>query len=241
MNKWYRVRFGLRSAFYAFAGLAIFFTWFGYRWRQAQVELDAAAYFGSINGICTWDYEADKLGDAFPRCRRYPEFLRALLGDAFGHHVVKVEFLVVSPVRDDDLPLLRQFEGVREISFENARITDKGLRQLSELDGVNTLSLDGCQVDEEGILAIGKMRSIHTLSLARTKVTDDAVKHLVGLKKLLILNMSETPIGDESLETLSTLPNLKFLYAYRTQVSKRGVLAMQTANPECEVRTDLTD
>jgi len=241
MTKRYRAQFGLRSALFVFVGLSIFLAWFGYKWRQAQAELSAAAYFDSIDGICTWDYETDQLGDAFPLRRRYPQFLRSLLGDAFGHHVVKVDFVRVSPVRDDDLPLLKQFGGLKEINFENASITDKGLWHLSDLDGVTSLSLDGCQVGDEGLLAISKMRSIHTLSVARTRITDEAATPLAGMDRLTSVNVSGTSIGDEFLKSLPVLPHLYAISAYRTQVTKHGLMAIRKANPNCEVRSDIAN
>jgi hypothetical protein len=68
-----------------------------------------------------------------------------------GDPVVSVTFPSSASVKDADLKLLKELEGLRTLTLNGSKFTDAGLKELEELKGLQTVTLNGTLITDEGL------------------------------------------------------------------------------------------
>lgn len=110
--------------------------------------------------------------------------------------------------------LLTNVKGVDMLDFNEAEITNEGIRTLTKLEYVKELRLKDCRhLDNGCIESLNKLSSLVFLRLKNTKVTIDGLLQLNNLPELKTLMFtSEVEIPEEKMRRLrAILPACEFV------------------------------
>jgi Leucine-rich repeat (LRR) protein/tRNA A-37 threonylcarbamoyl transferase component Bud32 len=146
-----------------------------------------------------------------------------------------------SGTRDDDLPLLAQAGGLRELSLAGTAISDRAGQTLAGLRRLTHLNLARTRVGNATVAALARLEDLRELNLERTDVTDPGLARLAGLRRLERLYLSDTQITDTGIERLKELPALQRVTLYGTGLSEAGHAALKAALSELEIAWDGAD
>jgi Leucine-rich repeat (LRR) protein len=137
--------------------------------------------------------------------------------------------------------------------LDATKCTELGFASLKELPDLQNLVISKCALNEKQAAAIGTLRSLNVLFLGESKLTDSAFSgfkklvnlkvldvsdaHLgdksaaviLGMKKLEELNLSGTKFGDAGANELKDLPKLRLIRLNRTNVTRKGIDALEEA------------
>ena len=128
---------------------------------------------------------------------------------AKDNHYLSVNFVNARTLDDDDLSLLLPLrEQLLWLNLGRTKITDKGLVTISQLSNLTQLSLEYTAISDAGILPMTQLSS------------------------LTILNLVGTAVGDVGVSRLATLKSLNKVFVYKSNVTKKGVLALKQSVPK---------
>jgi hypothetical protein len=151
-RRWFQYSLGTLLVFVTV--YAIPCSWLAVKMRQAERQREATTAIEKLGGQVHWDDKA----------KRWPAWLRRVLGDDF-------------------------FSSVVDVNLSGSQVTDAGLEHLKGLSQLQTLWLDGTQVTDAGLAQLKGLSKLQWLGLNDTKVTDEGVKKLQqALPKCKILH-----------------------------------------------------
>jgi hypothetical protein len=141
------------------------------------------------------------------------------------------------PLRDDDLPALKELTDLRVLSLRGTLVTDKGAVHLKAFTKLRTLNLSTREglITDAALPHLKGLTDLEYLDLDRTEITDAGLEQLKSLRKLRGLQVAFTAVGDDGLEHLAALPDLKALNARGTKVTKAGVDKLKRRLPDLRV------
>jgi Leucine-rich repeat (LRR) protein len=105
-------------------------------------------------------------------------------------------------VTDVGAKSLKKIHSLREITFENSRLSDSGLSDLCSLPRLSSLSLYGTEVTDAGIPHLFGLKSLRELTLAHTRITDSGAFELIKCKTLRSLVLDNTRVTEHGLQRL---------------------------------------
>lgn len=143
--------------------------------------------------------------------------------------------------RDEDLPLLAQAAGLRQLSLAGTQISDRGAEVLGGLTRLTHLNLARTAIGNATLAALARLGELRELNLEQTQVTDPGLTRLTSLRKLERLYLSDTQVTDVGIERLAELPALRHLALHGTALSEAGHAALKAAVPELEIAWDGAD
>ena len=79
---------------------------------------------------------------------------------------------------DHDLKLLSRFEQLRELTLEEADVTDAGLVHLTGLKALRKLSLRGTRITDAGVSQLAQCQGLTRIDLRKTRVSREGVSWL---------------------------------------------------------------
>ena len=157
---------------------------------------------------------------------------------------------------DAGMIALSRSTGIVDLTLAGHRITDVGLAVLGGMPGLVRLDLDGVEATRAGVQALLAARQFRFLILLGPSVADDWVPSFANQKRLTFLGLvgpqvtdagmvavakltglrnldiSGTGITDAGLATLGrSTARWRYIFAFRTGVTKSGVDAFLTAHP----------
>lgn len=143
--------------------------------------------------------------------------------------------------RDEDVPLLAQARGLRDLSLAGTQITDRGAEGLAALSRLTHLNLARTSVGNAALAALARLAELRELNLEQTRVTDPGLARLAALKNLERLYLSDTQVTDVGIERLRELTGLKRVTLHGTGLTEAGHRALAAALPELEIAWDGAD
>jgi hypothetical protein len=173
------------------------------------------------------------------------------------------KYVVKTPVRDEDLAILKKFPTLTYLNLQRTEVTDEGLVHLKSLRKLEHLVLNPRTTDD-GLIHVAPLKNLKTLCLAQTQVTGLGVAHLVGLLHLeeidltnslasdaglekicshaglLTLNLGNTRVTDEGAKQLSRLGSLRRLTLHRTTFTDAGLRQIATLDSLRSLTLDQT-
>jgi hypothetical protein len=134
-------------------------------------------------------------------------------------------------------------EDVISVSFEDAEVTDDGLRHLKAFGQLRRLSLSGAAITDNGLKYLDGLSQLERLELGRkapwfvdsdlsqqsaarqggTRITDGGLAHLEELRRLKTLYLVGTEVTDMGLQHLEHLNELEWLNLSHTRVTDAGL------------------
>jgi Leucine Rich repeat len=79
---------------------------------------------------------------------------------------------------DHLLTLLSRFDQLRELTLEEADVTDAGLAHLSRLKTLRRLSLRGTRITDAGVSQLAQCPALTRIDLRETRVTGEGIRWL---------------------------------------------------------------
>jgi hypothetical protein len=145
----------------------------------------------------------------------------------------KLKSLIISEtaIGDDGLEHLARIESLELLNLDNTHVADAGLAHLRRLAGLHYLHLSGTRVGDTGMMHL-RNADLKIIGLRRTQIGDIGLAHLAQMANLETLDISATEVGDAGLPHLRQLSKLRSLHMEGTQVTARGVGALQVALPD---------
>ena len=123
-------------------------------------------------------------------------------------------------LQDEDLLLLKDILGLRELNLGATQVTNAGLSHLVELRTLRRLNLSGTAVDDEGVRVLAKL-PLSKLRLRQTKVTGEGLAFGRD-SPLVVLDLSRCPVSREGLRNLKNA-NLNELDLSETAIDERMI------------------
>ena len=150
--------------------------------------------------------------------------------------------------KDSMLKRLPEFPELEEVTLDQAKCTEIGLRHLGQLRHLKSLTLMGCgsddtlakilsrhklesltlmsdQFSDKGLQHIAKMTSLLRLNLS-INLTDAGMVSLRGLKNLRELEITSGTLGDSALGNLQELRDLHVLRLDDIQITSQGLAGL---------------
>ena len=113
-------------------------------------------------------------------------------------------------VADADLPCLLALPHLKRLKLSGGGISDLGVRQIGSIAGLEELSLQDARIDDEGLKPLENLKNLSSLTIRRSpRVTDSAIEHLLQLPKLSKLGLLEVGITNRGLERLKGMTRLR--------------------------------
>ena len=210
----------MRTLLVAFVLLSIPLAWIAYRVRAAQRQSRAVVAITRLGGDVEYDYQYDAYHNWLARSEVGEQYLepdppgsavlrRSLGDDLFNglasYFVAEVRFpryamsssrgrYLVADITDDDLRVLSDLPGLREISLEFQPITDVGLRHLGNVKTLKRVNLYGTKITNEAIETLTELPELEDLNVGGTQVTVPALRKLVDKKRVRYLQFSDDQI-----------------------------------------------
>lgn len=155
-------------------------------------------------------------------------------------------------ITDVGLELLTPLINLKELTIGGNKLTDAGLQPLRQLPGLIYLDLSGAQrtdsglwsvsLTEPGLDAIATLKNLRHLCLSGTLVSARGMERLVGLTKLEWLDLEGCKrVGDDVAPLLAGFHTLRRVDLTGTQVTAKGIAALQRANPNCKILSGSLD
>jgi len=149
-------------------------------------------------------------------------------------------------ITDVGLELLTPLTNLRELAIGGNKLTDVGLQSLRQLPGLIYLDLSGAErtdsglwsvsLTEPGLDAIATLKNLRHLRLNGTLVSSRGMERLAGLTKIEWLDLEGCQrIGDDVAPLLASFRTLRRVDLAGTQVTDKGIAALQRANPNCKI------
>ena len=232
-RRWFQ--YSLRSLLILVAVLCIGMNWFSNRMRRAERQRAAVKALGERYGTVLYDFQVDEEGVENPSAQLpQPEWLRNLLGDDFFRNVVIVHLNrswdVSQPMKE-----LAWLPALRELYFDQIKLTDDQLACLEDMSGLRVLFLDRTPLSDAGMVHLKGLSRMRHLDLTDTQITDTGLENLRGMSQLHGLFLSGNAITDAGLEKLTGLTQLQELRLFNTQVTKNGIANLKQSLPNCEI------
>ena len=79
---------------------------------------------------------------------------------------------------DEQLAHLRQFDSVKQVTFDHSNLKDEGLRYLSKLRQLKSLSLNHTGISDAGLIHVEVLVKLKWIDLSNTKVTRNGIARL---------------------------------------------------------------
>jgi hypothetical protein len=189
---------------------AVYIVMVNARAKQTAPTIDAIE---RLNGMVFRKYSNDLSIPGLPR--------------SFGP-LVHVSFLGPK-AGDRELEVLRGIPELRRLVLINTRVTDEGIAWLARFPKLSYLSIGNldstknsgfggalnnnptAQWTGKGLKALTSLPNLQSISLAGPQTTDADLPALMSLKRLLVIDL------------------------YKTSVTKKGVVKLQKALPNCRV------
>src|SRR5262245_15377690 len=181
----------------------------------SQTISDAASFSGlfqkaellEVLDDCLREQRAEQtMSDSNPKSARDAiGFLKSLgvmiLPDAQGQ--VESVHLWEDKTTDETLCILPRVPGLKRLSLQGAKITDKGLETLASLTNLEELDLRSCQkITDKGMSSVSRLTNLKAIQLYDTQIGDRGLDRLSVLKSLESLNIHSTKVTDAGLEGL---------------------------------------
>ena len=147
----------------------------------------------------------------------------------------------------EQLPLLREFPELTEISISNKKfgdaqmknllplkrlkwlnlfqssIGDEALKQLKNFPALESLPIGGTKITDAGLVQIGELTQLEYLGLRGNRITDAGLIHLKKMTSLTGLTLQETKVTDGGLEHLQALKKMEHLRMQKTAITDAGL------------------
>lgn len=135
----------------------------------------------------------------------------------------------VSFEKADDATLARfvDLPHVREVNFDGARITDRGIAHLRHLDRLEFLELSETLISDAGLAHLQHNRRVKQFWLEKTQVTDASLPFIAKNRGLTHLDLDDTRVTDAGVDLLAGLPELEVLALRGTKVTPRVMTTME--------------
>lgn len=109
--------------------------------------------------------------------------------------------LAGTKVRDEDLAILRDLDGISSLNLGATNISNAGLKHIVGLTSLTSLTLSGTQVDDAGVTELRALPGLITLRLRQTMVTGTAFP--IWSKRMSRVDLSLCPISQAGLQALA--------------------------------------
>jgi hypothetical protein len=145
-------QFSLRALFGLTTVVALFFSWFGYQYREGQRAKAAIEELGGSVYICTWcDH---RWGRAM-----HANLSRTAIGDQELARIV-------------ELPIFGA------LNLDGTAITDEGLAHIQKLGNLSILFISDTDISDAGLEHLKHASKLVMLQAHRTRITDRGVAEL---------------------------------------------------------------
>ncbi len=118
---------------------------------------------------------------------------------------------------------LKDATGLKEVSFEKARVPEDAWEALQFCSNLEFLRIPSCQFTGTGLSHLKTLSKLRGLGLSGNRLTDESLEGLKNLPSLKDLNLSDNPITDQGLVHLSGMKNLSMLSLSNTQITDAGL------------------
>ena len=262
-------QFSIASFMLLLAVLAVPLGWFSESVRAAQRQADAVAAltpkadYLALAHNTRYALHAKYLSNTDGQLSRvFPTpawaWLRNLLGEHFFFDIGRLN-LYGPEIGDDDMRLVGQLTGLRELDLSRTAVTDAGLHHLAhqrwlrtlglwethisdaglaelvDLPALELLKLPSTNIGDGGLEHVSRIQNLDSLILDNTHVTDAGLRHLRQLKHLTYLSLDNTRVTDAGLSHLAQLRRLTYVSLYDTSVTPDGSFHLHQALPNCDV------
>jgi len=200
------LRFSLRTFLAAITILCVVLGW---RVNRASRQRDAVAAIRAAGGAVHYDYQQPSFGPEhslgetdFAAQPSEPDWLLALLGIDFFHHVTAVNLGSERPDRPVPVNIASH---------------------LARFPRLRTLWLSGEFIGDAELAIVGRLGRLEILACTSAAISDDGVAHLGNLPCLRHVELYYPQPGDRSLATLARLPNLEVIRLPSGRLTSAGL------------------
>jgi Protein kinase domain/Leucine rich repeat len=153
---------------------------------ESNTAFDAAgfAFLRELQGVERLQFPGDKLTDAISDSISGLSNLRSLQMHGGQNWTGKT------------LDVLAKFTGLKNLSLDNAGITDEGAEAISKITSLEELYLRRTKITDVGLASLAKLRNLRRLGLNDTAVTADGLAALKGLKNLESIGFLTSDLPD---------------------------------------------
>ncbi len=178
--------------------------------QRSQRQREAAARLESLGASIRWQNQGE------PGLKEY-------LGRRYFEDVIGVDFLGWPNVTDEEIALLGDLPGLRDLSLFGHRFTDENLRCLEGLAQLETLTITSVNVKGPGIRSLQGLSELRVLEFVNSPLGDAEAEMLSRCTQLETLGVAYSHIGDDGVAHLKRLSSLKALYLHGTAVTNNGL------------------
>lgn len=265
-HRWWQ--FSLRAAFLCVLLLAIVFSWFAARFKEARDQQAAVVAINGMGGSVR--YQDGRLFLQKPKHGRLNRWARTALGDDFFDSVEQVWFQGAhvkswtmeeykkfgnnataeqlsrwEPWTYENVlalkPHLENLPQLELLSFGRTTMPRHGLEVVADLHGLRSLDLEQTQLTSDDLKYLSGLEDLEWLNLRRTRIRDGGLIHLTGLPRLKTLWLGSTEIGDEGLKHVAQLSSLEFLYLENTNITDDGIAHLRKLSKLKSLNVNLTE
>lgn len=141
-----------------------------------------------------------------------------------GKPVTGIYFRGSRPYSSKHLPGLKSLVDLRALLFDDAQISDTGLKDVKNIRSLTFLDLGGTSVTDVGLKEVGEAYNLKSLFLYRCpRITDAGLRELRDLEELRVLDLHDTRITDIGMPELAMFENLLKLDLRRTAITDAGL------------------
>ncbi|MEW4922894.1 DUF2231 domain-containing protein [Algibacter sp. 2305UL17-15] len=149
---------------------------------------------------------------------RVPEIDAATLKDLISEGFTLRELVFGSSIFEVVLPSYNKSIGSTDL---NAK-----LEKLSKIkDNILWLYIEDNSLSDENLKTISTFKNLQKLVINRNPITDVGLNNLAKHESLMSLNVYDTKITGQSLDVMSRIKNLKKVYAWKTAIVEKDVIA----------------
>ncbi len=129
---------------------------------------------------------------------------------------------------------------LQQIDFSRTLVKELNLKSLKALKNLEEMDLSNTGICDAAVNNIVEAcPQMQVLNLTGTRITDNSILKLQGLKHLRKLKIKRTAITDKYIDKLLSIKALKKVSMLGGQISKKKVLELRQARPDCKfVRDD---
>lgn len=188
-------------------------------------------------------YESGSSEDKAQRAALRPEnsWLANTLGEQYVHRIERILFQ--QSKLEGEVWRLQYAYGAKKICFWKCNLTTDVLEALGQCRSVEDLSIDDCRCDQAGLKYLARLPKLRHLTLRETVLDDDALEHLGKCSALESLDLTFCKFPADELGKLRPLSKLTHCGLGFTSVTDRqlGVVAAWPNLQNLELGEHVTD
>lgn len=128
---------------------------------------------------------------------------------------------------DEWIRRLAEFTTIRDLSFDECRITGEGLAPLVALPELKKIRLWGSPTGDAGWEHLPRMTSLQSIAAGYTGTTDAGLRKAAAMTQLEYLGVRGCPVTDEGLRSIAGLTRLTGLYLGETRITDAGLIHLR--------------